>query len=330
MNEQDLLYGSHSAIQKAVRRSDLNLAKTAFDAMWAEKEHRNWLKWRTTILAEEDCWQMLGEVAKFYSTKPGDDEKAWRRMIYTLCLVDKSKDPEPLSTLAGIHLDNKSLKEQAKHPEMKVMLQFLKKMKPGDPSSITDELMKWCEGYRELSPYELKAVRLAKSRVNQGGMLADRVACLGAMILITMRGLDEEKITEHVQMAIRERLTEKPKTIPLPWYVFDTHTQVGQMALGVFMKRYAGKYHAKMTRTIVDNIWFFHESAVHEFVNLMPFDKDAKPTCFDSIWWVPLIKVWTAFGDQTPKQAKEHWQNGIRSEIEKLVIWALEKRDQKD
>lgn len=327
MNEKDFLYGCHSAIQKAIRRSDLNLAKTAFEAMWSEKEHRNWLKWRFVILAEEDCWQMLGEAARFLAEKPGDNEKDWKRMIYRLCLVDKSKDPEPLSTLAVMHCKKPCLgRNHVSHPEMKAMLHWIKKMEDSDPSTVAGPLMDWCKEQRDLSEYEYGALRIAKSRVHQGGMLADRIACLGAMILITLRGLPEETITNHIKECEETRIVARPRGIVLPWYVFDMHTQAGQMALNVFMKRRAGSYPAGLTKGIVDCLWFFYESAVHAHENLIPFKADAKPTCFESMWWPVFIKETTHFGKVTAKKAKQIWDEQMKDDIRRLVTWALDKR----
>jgi len=321
LNEKDFLYGCHSGIQKAIRRSDLDLAKTCFDAMWQEKEHRNWLKWRTTILAEEDCWQMLGELAIFYSSKPGDDEVAWRRMLYQLALVDKSKDTESLMFLAQMPAHETEIEE---HPEMKDMRAWLARIGKDDPSSVAEEL--WEYANDGLSDYEKAAARLLKSRLYQGGMLADRLACLGGVLLIKHRGLKLEEIRSHMTDASSRYLTEvgrKPKTVNLPWDVFDMHTQVGMVASSVFMKRYAERYPGLDKQTF-ENAWFYFESAWNKYDRLTALKE--KPSCFESMWWPILIKKTIVFSDLKPKQVKKLWDTEMSDVMKKLVEWAIEKR----
>lgn len=91
LSPSDFLYGCRSGIQKAIRRGDLPLAKQCFDALWANKAQRAWLKWRTVAIVQEECSYYLGELAEFLEKK-SDDEREWRRIFYEVTLTLKNKD----------------------------------------------------------------------------------------------------------------------------------------------------------------------------------------------------------------------------------------------
>jgi hypothetical protein len=76
MKREDELFGARSGIQKAIRRGDIDLAKTCFDLLWSEKSHQTWLKWRITVLVNEESWWLIGELSDFLSLKTAE-EKDW-------------------------------------------------------------------------------------------------------------------------------------------------------------------------------------------------------------------------------------------------------------
>jgi hypothetical protein len=322
MNKKDFLHGCHSGVQKAIRRSDIDLLKTTVSTMWAEKEHRDWLKWRTTILAEEECYQMLGELGQFYDTRPGDNESEWMKMLTMLALVDKSKDTESLYFLAGM---NDLPEEYYEHPEMKELRNYLK-VGLDDPSKIATAMYEdLVEAVPDLTEYERCAMLTMKSRAASDGMMADRFSCLAGMQLIARRRLPEYLISKHVEDAIARYDGRIPQMVNLPWDVFDMHTQVGRIASDVFMKNYSKKYPG-MSKEIFENIWFFFESAWNKHDQLVAFDLDRKLTCFDSMRWPIMIEKWVAFGNCSAMEAKKLWNQEMKPQLQKIVLRELDKR----
>jgi hypothetical protein len=53
MDKWGFISGCRSGIQKAVRRGDLDLAKTCFDVLWNSREERSWFKWRLPVIVAE-------------------------------------------------------------------------------------------------------------------------------------------------------------------------------------------------------------------------------------------------------------------------------------
>lgn len=324
MDEVNFRYGCQSAIQKAIRRSDLDLAKTTFDFLWSIKDARTWLQWRTTILVEEDCWQMIGELAKFYASKPKNDEAAWRKLLYSLVLVDKSKDTEALWDLATRfkHLPS------SLHPELEEMRFWLAKVKGDDPASIAEDVFKSAEA-AGLTEYELNACRTFRSRVYQGGMLADRFSCLAGIVLIKKRRLKEEEVAAHVQEATKRYFLaggKKPiSRNALPWWSLDMHTQIGKMASSAFMKRIAPKYQG-LDKLKFEDVWFMLESAEMKHSRLSKLKES--PSCFESMWWPIYLKEVITFGGRSVKEVGELWQKEMRGEVQKLVEWAVKKKAQ--
>jgi hypothetical protein len=118
MNDADFTYGCRSAIQKGIRRGDLDLVHTCFEELWAEKSQRNWLMWRATTLVMEEAWQMIGEYGELLASG-SKEENDWRKFLYRLCFATKSKDAMGLMFL--VNREHKALTEMA-HPEMEEMV----------------------------------------------------------------------------------------------------------------------------------------------------------------------------------------------------------------
>jgi len=327
MRQDDLTYGAHSGIQKAIRRGDLDLTKTCLDIMWPVKKERNWLKWRVTVLVEEDVFGMIGELPKFFAKVKGlhgaAEAKTWRKFLYELTLCKKAKDAEALywaSELPEQEDDHEELKE----------FRFWRGMATS-PVEVAEEMLKDIvdSKYRKLSEYELNAVKLLSSRTKMGGMSADRFACVSGMLLVAMRGLDEEAVEEELSSGFKRWKKEKdrkPRTTSLGWYVFDIHTVVGKFASSVFMKRKARKF--GLSKEKLHQIWFDLESAwiPTDLMKLVPYNLDGKLTCFDSMWWPYMVKRDLAYADYSARQVKKLWDTKIRKELKSIVEWCMEKR----
>ena len=328
MHREDFLYGCHSAVQKAVRRGDLNLMKTAFEGMWPEAQHRNWLKWRASILVEEDVWWMLGEAMKFFkSVKKAEDEKLeWRRFLYKLAVCQKNQDT------AGLYFTALNWPpDEDEHPELKEM-RFWLGVAGDDPAAAAVELFDEMKADGR-SEYELAAAGLMKSRMYQGGMVSDKWCCLAAMVLIKCRGLVEEDCLAKMEEGARRHLSkhgsDKPRTIELPWWTLDSHTAIGKFALAVFMKRLGPKFKG-MDKDKFDWIWFMMESAQipDDQVDYVKLTKKIEPTPFQSIWWPELVKDMIRYGEWTPKQVAAIWRKNMREEIKNIVRWCANKREE--
>ena len=326
MNEKDFLYGAHSGIQKAIRRGDLSLAKTCFDALWSEKEHRSWLQWRLPILVEEEMWYMLGELAEFLH-EGTHEEKDWRRFIYQLVLCPKSKDPEALLYLA---LDDDV---EMDHAEMKEARVWVNRLTDEKIEAVADELFDEMKagdkfGFGALTKYELDAAKLMKFRTRTGGMAGDKQACMVAMILIAIRRLDKKQIKELVSASVNISI-KKPRTVNLPWYCFDMHTLVGKWASSIFMKRAAPRLELDdLTKEKFEDIWFYFESAVIPIkdLKLVSFSPTQELLPTESMWWGEIIKQTVPFGENSAKEVKGLWDSKMKREIESIVNWCLEKR----
>lgn len=321
MKIDDLMYGSHSGIQKAIRRGDLDLAKTCFDLMWSEKQHRSWLQWRFVILVEEEMWWMLGEASKFLKEKESKSPDDWKKFIYKLCLLPKSKDTESLFEL--------SRKGDFDHKEMEEMLFWKGVLDETGMASASDELMQDIRDgrYGDKSEYELNAVRISKHRANSGGMAGDKTACFATMLLIAMRGLKQDDVEDYISDSLKKKkIARQPRTVELPWYVFDMHTTIGKMAMSIFMKHHAEKF--DIDKDGLDGLWFCLESAKipPEDLPLVKYSDDAKPTAFESMWWPLAVRDEIQFADNSAKQAKALWDSKIGTEIQSIVNWCIEKR----
>lgn len=315
MKEDDYAWGAHSGIQKAIRRGDLNLAKTCFDALWSEKEHRNWLKWRLPILVEEEAVWLCGELAEFLATKT-DSERDWRKFIYQLTIATKNKDAGAVFALAE-HMPTLRSKE------METARFWVPILGDGDPKNITDDLSEDLIAARKMSKYERSALRVMKFRANAGGMLGDRRCCLAAMIMIAERGLDKKRVNQMIQADI-QRLghQRKPATVNLPWYIFDMHTAVGKFAMSVFMKRAAAKFEIE-DKAVLHDLWFLKESGlVARKLLAAPSEKNELTIFEQGLWGLHKERQLGAMDQKIVEQ----WPK-IREELEKIVMWCLEVRD---
>lgn len=328
ISDDDFLYGSRSGIQKAIRRCDLDLAMTCFDALWSVNTHRNWLKWRACTLVTEEAWQMIGELGKLKESM-SDDEKDWRKFIYSLTLATKSKDAHGLWEVARLMPE---LDEE--HPEYLAMLAWWGQCND-NPVTIVDELYDACLDVREYSDYERAGMKVLKSRCHMGGMWGDRCITLSTLVMMSARKpITEKEVKIDVKKGANKWKVrtgrDKPKTVDIPWYCFDMHTQAGKIARSIFMKHKAKKYDIDVEQ--FNAISFYLESAFNPkgAVKWVPkFNHDRKFTPFETAWWLPHLKDMLQMGKRPPKVIKKMWANGMREDLRGAVNWILEKRASK-
>lgn len=340
MERKTWLYGCRSGIQKGVRRGDASVVKTCFDALWGDQEHRKWLLWRIPIMVGEDAWHMAGEL---YNTQQevkaaggvAAEKDLWLRFMMRLAIAVKNKDWEVMSP---------ELFMESHHPEAVVSQALWEKIsaacgkdKPQLFSrdgilEVIDDTVTWHRP--PLNGYEKGAIKAMDSRKYQGGMLGDRWGCIAVMMLVWMRGLNEDEIQQMLEEQKRKFAGTVVKTLEtLPWYSFDMHTRPGQMAMRVWIKRY-NPY--GLTFEQLDGLWFCIESAKvgREVMPKRRGDPDLvpEPTWRDEIWWSMGRKLAiekAVDGKYTAEVMIDRWQREHAQEMEKLVAWAIKKTDEK-
>lgn len=333
MKDSDFTYGCRSGIQKAIRRGNLDLAKTCFDALWADKEHQNWLKWRAPILVAEEAWYFGGMLHELVTSDHVDEEKDWRRFIYKLTTAVKNKDAcglydvsamlrseEPPEALNG--LDSQ---------EVEAMVFWMDEA-DGNPNGIADEACEACEvGRADISDYEKGALNVFRRRMKSGGMFVDRWLCLAAMVLVVSRGIEKEAVEKAAADGVSHWAAEaggrKPRTVNLPWYVFDMHTAPGKMALAIFMKNHAKRVRIE-SKEDFEELWFVRESGFVPNSMVRTAENEDKATFLDTVW-VRLAereKEKLRFGGRST--ADRLWKRSY-PEISSIVRWCLEKREER-
>ena len=318
MKEDDLLYGAHSGIQKAVRRGDLDLCKTCFNLLWSEKKHKSWLKWRLPSIVIEEAWYFSGRLKEF-TDKKSEDPDEWLRFLYELTLIRKVKDADAIFYVPDTY--------KSAEPEAVDRLNWIPKT--NDPTcdivGLADDLASACNEVRELTPYESSVMKVLKGRARMGGMFGDRIMSLAAILLLTHRGIEEGYIDDLVEVGLKRWVDShgkrKPKTVNLPWYVFDFHTQVGKIAVSIWRKNKSHKYQIKDLHAV----WFYLESG--HVPSFMREENLKNPSAFEEKWW-PLFKEYSIKkGGGGEKDVKLSWKRTIRDELKGIVEWVLEKRE---
>lgn len=326
MKADDIIYGARSAVQKSIRRGDLDLCKTAIDILWADSTQRQWLKWRSPTLAIEEAWYMGAELQELIESK-SDKEKDWRKFLYKLCLTKKTRDATALWRLCDLGWAIDSGEN-----EIIEMYKWKKKVigNGGDPASVVDELVSHVEKVVEMSSYEEEALKFFRDRVFMGGMLGDRCQCLGAIVLLMNRPIDRKEVLSLISNG-KERWKKKinrvaPRAINLPWYVFDAHTQAGGMAMKVFMKKQAAKYGFSDTEHF-RKAWFVLESAYIPPDMVDEENPVNAVSAYQQTWWPYFVEEILDMGGHKHDYWKQKWDSKICGEMEKIVNWCLDKRE---
>jgi len=315
MKEDNLLYGAHSGIQKAVRRGDLDLAKTCFELLWGEKKHRDWLRWRVSSIVLEEAWFMAYELPELYSEK--EDANKWLSFFYGLCLVKKCKDAGAIWNFP-VAIEHEELLAVAGAKE-----KFGIEENKYDFVEMSDFLSSVVKGSRELSDVESKALAAIKGRARMGGMLSDRIMSLASLILLASRSINVGDIEDLKESGLRRWVSvngmRKPRTVNLPWYVFDMHTRVGMWAENIVMKRYSEEF-SLSSKAQLDSMWFFFESA---FVpdSLIEVGEPKHLMSWNQFWWDKMVEV-------EIKGFPKVWNSGLAKAVENVVNWCIKKMEE--
>lgn len=330
MKDACYIAGCKSAIQKAIRRSDLDLAKTAIDGLWPDLEQRHWLRWRTPILVAEEAWYMLGELALFIDKRSASDDfgeleaKQWRKFLYQVTLAPKSKDGWALLWLA-----KNTEKQKDEHPELDAMRYWWGMTTDEDPTSIVDELYDFLEEEVDLTPYEIRALEIIRARMLLGGMLGDRQALLACMLLIGCRRLRKPSVRKRMDEGFQlytQNGGRRPQTANLPWFAMDTHTKAGRMALTAFCRQFKPDW---MSKDDVKALWFLATSSHVPKGHARWTDLKDTPKPWESMWWPVALRTrlqGLAAGQEIePADLLKWWDATCAPKLEELVLWSLEK-----
>jgi hypothetical protein len=331
MTDDDLIFGARSGIQKAIRRGDLDLCKTSFDLIWSEKEHRNWLKWRTPVLIGEEAFYFAGEAAKLIKEK-SNDEEAWRKLLYRLTLIRKNKDA------GGLEFLGRMAQIPGEENFSRQLLWELEQMRAAyamgdDPGTAATAMFKEFTEKNTLTPYELEGMEVLRNRVFAGGMLGDRWMLVASLILMASRPCNKKLIAREEKWGIKRWTTlagkRKPRMMDLPWYVFDMHTQAGKIVLSAFTKHYQDTLKFATKREI-EVVWFHMESGLvpDDFQVAVDMDEESVG-CVQSAWW-PLATETSLQLHLSKWDSVDAFRSGgwplMQEKLESLVQWALERR----
>jgi hypothetical protein len=334
MNNDDFTYGCRSGIQKAIRRGDLDLARTCFETLWADKAQRNWLKWRLPVLVAEEAWYFAGELGEFLASDPGDDERAWKKFIYRLTVVTKSKDAHGLFACAELNLPI-DLEDNLSRVLQWELQQFgAAQTQAGDnPLTVMRSLFDRIDEKVTFSTYNKQGLQQLMTRAFSGGMIGDKWMILACIILHATRKVTKKRVAEQEKIGLRKwrksNGSRKPKRVNLPWYAFDMHTQLGKIAGGIFMKRKAKDF-GIASRENFDDIWFFLESGWVPKELQQESTGDAESVkCHETFWWpvavdCTLDQIDGFSGHQVLRQ---DWKK-MKKEMIGIIGWLQEKRDQ--
>ena len=326
-NENDLLYGAHSGIQKAIRRGNLVLARQCFNILWNNKVHRNWLLWRLPILVAEEAWFLMGEYAQLQDTFT-TPEDTWP-FIATLVASTKNKDAAALHPLLSrctfdpIHPDRG-------HAELAIMHKAIEEGQ-GDPTRAAQFLQDRIQVKTGLA-YGRSAAQALVMRSASGGMVADKWLCVGTLVLILYLGLDEKHVKITItqdRTAFKKSLSGTRVAIPkrtFPWYVFDKHTRVGKTAMSIFMRNHAQRLGVKSLADL-NSLWLMLESlwVPEAFLKAAPHESVGHNR-LETVWW-PLfeeIEVTRVTGQSYKKFRENTWPD-IKTELVNIIKWILQK-----
>lgn len=209
-----------NGITIGVRRGDLDLVKTCFDALWPS----SWLLWRIPQLIIDDMWYLIGEGARLLDrvqTFAQDKQQAYIRSIYyKLAVAVKCRDPRSIVQLYSevpIKLDHYRVDQ-----EYQAGAYWLKQADQTSMSDAANMLLNDLSGrHTGLSDYEKGIAAYLAKKASEPGDYVERGACLTSMILLERRRIDQEKIKSFLDTRLAEyKATNgpKPKTIKLPDY----------------------------------------------------------------------------------------------------------------
>jgi len=341
MKRDTYLYGARSGIQKAIRRGNLPLAKTCFEELWRDTEHRNWLVWRTQVLVEEDVRWMIGEYMELQRAQDvlSEDGKkqALLRLILRLCLVPKNRDSQSLMWLA-----ENTEPEDGEHVELATLRRYVPLIQ-GNAEEGALRIYNDCQEARKLRIYERRALLEQRRRAGySGGMPFDRRSNCAGMVLVWLRGLNQEDVYAEISRATADWCFQRgygriqnPMVFPierqemervrLPWYAFDMHTRPGKRALR-YVPRILGRQYPWLNSERLLRLWYALESSMYprEQIRLVKNNREERPSPIACVWWHRMRIEWAlTIPGVSLRELLVAWRESIRPVLKDEVVRAV-------
>jgi hypothetical protein len=286
-------WAARSAIQKAIRRSDLGMFRAAFAILW--DMDRNWLLWRLPILAIEEVWQYAGRSRHLIAAmKESDNPTLFRTEVHefleALCLSAKDHSTYALFVLLELHAKGRytgPTKEPFKRRWDSLVRMIAYRRHHGDEETAAAVL----EKAKNLTDRE--AADVAGACIDrftlQGGMEGDRtMALIGGFLALT-------SFTGTIPPA---EPTNESEPMDWPWWVYDHHTGPGKSVFPRIAQKLG------MTRTELTQLSFAFTGGIRTPI---------APTAF---WPFELERVL----DRLYPDRKDFWHNRVRDVVRQAVM----------
>jgi hypothetical protein len=271
---------------------------------------------------------MAGELNRYLNLtkrKPDKEQmELWRKFLMNLTIALKNKDANCLMSRAVLKSNYRGSVEIK--AARKVYNYIVRKAGHESPDKVPlVELQKMLKSLRDLTEYEEGAVNAANRRLRSGGMVSDRWAAVGTILLVYLRGLPENQVLKMLEKQKDAYKGTSVRKVKLPWYAFDMHTRPGLRAMNAWMKHY-NSY--GMDRGQFKRIFFWAESAK---IGAKVRAKQVKPDSveiarFNQEMWRRVDRDHClSFETISPTKMLKLWEEKHRGEMKKLVEWSLGK-----
>jgi hypothetical protein len=310
IKEDQYLIGCQRGLRAAVGRGDLALARTCFDAVWQNPEERARLQWQIPVIVAADSLFYVGELVEFLKHPP-QEERLWRKLIYTLTLLPKSRDAT--NFFVWYSATKKSRVVPPETGQEGKDLNHLCGMLINQ--GIEHSVRSWNFLKRRLNHYEMESLTFLLDRACAGGLYGDRILLCLAAYLIVCRGLSKSRIKSLVAKEIKKSMAgglEKPRPLDaLPWYVYDSSTRWGGRALSQLVKEQ--DFHIRIPKSMLSWLW-----TRFEFQTVPEPSSVKNMTVFHDVWYSIVGRALT-MEDLSASDMSVLWSRDIAPVLALLV-----------
>lgn len=308
----DMIDGARSGIPIAIRRGDLDLLRTCLGSLWESPDSKYWLKWKAYSFVLEDAPYMAADLASLLAASPSKIE--WTRFLYSLCLAPKLKDHIALKDFLRDKIFIRKL--ASKIPEVRNFVDF----------THTAELD------IDPSPYQQSVMDAIHARSKMGGKPSELDLCNPAYFIVGARKFDSDDTDRIIREGVKtwtDGHRAKPKTVPLPWYVFDSTTQAGLFAGNVFIKNHGEKLPFKID--FFWELWSYAETK-HIPPQLLRVPESVRddPEFYENRYYPCFLGRKFGISGMNTKQFAEFWNDYIVEPLQGCVEWCLRKRCERE
>lgn len=250
-------WAARSAIQKAIRRGDIAMARQAMRILLNEEP--TWLFWRMQAIVPEEVWQLSGKnlsevelARKRY--REGDVDEAvgiLDRHISRVCASEKDRSANGLAMFfidrwAMDRYDGPDSRDEL-HATQWMLMKTAKWMKNKKHAKewfarVKNESSKFGDDVYSI-------IDACEARFFAGGMDGDKIMLMAASILAMTQETTPPPLAQIPQ-------APEVRAGPWPWYVYDMHTYPGKRA----MCRVISEVSWKRPKFHFERVWFALES----------------------------------------------------------------------